>query len=71
MADAENGAKSTMSAILGRMATYSGKVVSWDDAMKSKLSLVPESLTWDSPAPVQPNAAGLYDIPTPGKTVVL
>lgn len=71
LADAENGAKSTMSAIIGRMATYSGKIVSWDDAMKSELSLVPDTLTWDSPAPVQPNAEGLYDIPTPGKTIVL
>lgn len=29
IADAENGAKSTMSAIIGRMATYSGKVIKW------------------------------------------
>ncbi|QCW99589.1 Gfo/Idh/MocA family oxidoreductase [Aggregatimonas sangjinii] len=71
LADAENGAKSTMSAIIGRMATYSGKVVTWDEAMKSELSLVPDNLSWDAPAPVQPNAEGEYDIPTPGKTVVL
>ncbi|MEM9142234.1 MAG: Gfo/Idh/MocA family oxidoreductase [Bacteroidota bacterium] len=71
IADAENGAKSTMSAILGRMATYSGKVVQWDEAMKSNLALVPENLSWDAPAPVQPNADGKYEIPMPGKSVVI
>jgi len=30
-ADAENGAKSTMTSILGRMATYSGQVMDWDE----------------------------------------
>ncbi|RKN81752.1 Gfo/Idh/MocA family protein [Ulvibacterium marinum] len=71
ISDAENGAKSTMTAILGRMATYSGKVVKWDEAMASNLVLVPENLTWESPAPVNPNADGWYEIPTPGKTVVI
>jgi len=71
IADAENGAKSTMTAILGRMATYSGKVVKWDEAMMSNLALVPDNLTWDSPAPVQPNEDGWYAIPTPGKSIVL
>ncbi len=71
IANGENGAKSTMTAILGRMATYSGKVVTWEEAMKSDLALVPDNLTWDSKAPVQPNADGWYEIPTPGKTVVL
>lgn len=71
IADAENGAKSTMTAILGRMATYSGKVVKWEEAMASNLALVPDQLTWDSPAPVQPNSDGMYEIPMPGKTSVM
>lgn len=71
LADAENGAKSTMTAILGRMATYSGKVVKWDEAMQSDLKLAPDELSWESQAPVQPNAKGYYTIPTPGKTVVM
>ncbi|MGB6153892.1 MAG: Gfo/Idh/MocA family oxidoreductase [Pricia sp.] len=71
IADAENGAKSTMSAIIGRMATYSGKVIKWDEAMQSNLDLAPDDMTWDSPAPVQPMADGLYKIPVPGETVVL
>lgn len=71
ISNGENGAKSTMTAILGRMATYSGKVVNWEEAMDSQLQLAPDNLTWDSPAPVQPNAEGWYEIPTPGKTVVI
>lgn len=71
IADAENGAKSTMSAIIGRMATYSGKIINWDEAMKSELALAPDNLTWDSKAPVQPMEDGTYKIPTPGETTVM
>ena len=71
ISNAENGAKSTMSAIIGRMATYSGKVIKWDEAMQSNLALAPEDLTWDSPAPVLPNTDGRYEIPMPGKTTVM
>ncbi|WP_396591949.1 Gfo/Idh/MocA family protein [Allomuricauda sp. R78024] len=67
----EYGAKSTMTAILGRMATYSGKVVTWEEAMKSELSLVPEELSWDMNPPVMPNEDGTYPIPIPGKSIVL
>ena len=35
--DAENGAKSTLSAIMGRMATYSGKTVTWEEALNLSL----------------------------------
>lgn len=69
--NAEYGAKSTMTAILGRMATYSGKVITWEEAIKSNLSLVPENLSWESNPPTKPNENGFYPIPEPGKTVVL
>jgi predicted dehydrogenase len=45
-ADAENGAKSTMTSILGRMATYSGQVVEWDKALNCGLNLQPAAYTW-------------------------
>lgn len=67
----EYGAKSTMTAILGRMATYSGKVVTWEEAMKSELNLVPEEFSWDMNPPVMPNEDGTYPIPIPGKSIVL
>lgn len=71
ISDTENGAKSTMSAILGRMATYSGKMITWDEAMKSDLPLVPEIMDWNSTPPTLPDADGKYAIPTPGVTKVI
>ena len=68
IADAENGAKSTLSAILGRMATYTGKKITFEEALNSQLHLMPETLTWDSTPPTLPDENGLYPIPTPGKT---
>lgn len=69
--NAEYGAKSTLTAIMGRMATYSGEVIKWEDAMQSTLQLVPDDMTWDTTPPVLPKADGFYEIPTPGKTKVL
>ena len=68
IADAENAAKSTLTAIMGRMATYSGQTITWDQALNSPLQLVPENLTWDSKAPTLPDENGNYTIPTPGVT---
>jgi predicted dehydrogenase len=68
---AEAGATSTMTAILGRLATYSGQVVTWDEAMGSTRSLMPERYAWDAEPPVVPDAEGRYPVPVPGKTPVL
>jgi predicted dehydrogenase len=68
ISDTENGAKSTLSAILGRMATYTGKKITFEEALNSQLHLMPESLTWDSTPPSLPDTNGNYPIPTPGKT---
>lgn len=69
----EYGAKSTMTAILGRMATYSGKQITWDEAMATNLKLVPDedTLSFDSIPPVVPNELGIYPIPIPGKTTFI
>ena len=67
-ADAENGAKSTMTAILGRMATYSGQVIDWDKAINSGLSLQPKAYDWNATPPVTPDANGFYAIAVPGVT---
>jgi ribosomal protein S4E len=69
--NAEYGAKSTMTAILGRMATYSGKIVHWDEALKSELELMPPELDWNSTPPSLPGADGNYPIPQPGITDVM
>jgi len=61
-------ADSTMTAILGRMATYSGKVVHWDAAVKSQLSLGPDKMTWDAVPKTKPGADGTYACAVPGVT---
>jgi len=71
ISNAENGAKSTMTAILGRMATYSGKMINWDEAMKSEIVLMPPEVDWNSTPPSLPGEDGNYPIPIPGKTEVI
>ena len=66
--EAYNGAKSSMTSVLGRMATYSGQVVKWDDALNSAQDLSPKSYAWDAEPPVLPDAEGRYAIPMPGVT---
>ena len=71
ISDAENGAKSTMSAIIGRMATYSGQVINWEEAINSEIILMPKEVNWESIPPTVPGENGSYPIPTPGKTQVI
>lgn len=66
--DAERGAKSTMTSILGRMATYSGQLVNWDKAINSGINLHPSSYTWDAKMPNMPDSDGLYAVAVPGVT---
>ena len=66
--DAERGAKSTMTSILGRMATYSGQVVQWDKAINTNLNLMPKVFDFNAPPPVLPNSDGNYLVAVPGIT---
>jgi predicted dehydrogenase len=69
--EVEFGAHSTMTAILGRMATYSGKVLEWEDAINSKISVMPQHFAWDAETPNKPRPDGWYDHAVPGKTRVV
>lgn len=54
-------AKSTLMGIMARMSAYTGKALTWDDALNSQLDLSPSGYTWDgTPPPV--------DIAVPGAT---
>jgi len=46
--------KSTLMAIMGRMATYTGQQITWEQAMNSKENLSPDGWTWDSNPPKSP-----------------
>lgn len=69
--EADNGAMSTMVAILGRMCTYSGKQIEMSDALASNKNLMPKEFSWDAAPPVTPGPDGSYPIATPGVTQVL
>lgn len=66
--EAEYGAKSTFTAIFGRLATYSGKEISWDRCLAEGPSLanVDELTSFDMPAPCRPKPDGSYAIAQPG-----
>ncbi len=66
--EAENGALSTMTAVLGRLATYTGQEVSWDEAIASPETTEVDPLNWDAPPPIHPLADGSYPIAKPGRT---
>ncbi len=71
--EGEYGAMSTMTAILGRMASYSGQVITMEDALASQLveSPVDQLTSFEDTPPVTPDENGLYPIPVPGVTEVL
>ncbi len=70
-ADTENGAIATMCAIMGRMATYTGQELTWDEALNSKVSLMPDTFAWDADPPLMPDAEGNYPVPMPGVSAAM
>jgi predicted dehydrogenase len=66
--DAERAAKSTMTSILGRMATYPGQVIEWDKAINSNIDIMPKTFSFEAMPPVHPDANGMYAAATPGVT---
>jgi len=67
--EADYGAYSTMTAIMGRMATYSGGMVEWDDAFNCQTALIPTAdFNWDDAPPVLPDKDGWYHSAHPGRT---
>ncbi|HWA36140.1 MAG TPA: hypothetical protein VG737_18495, partial [Cyclobacteriaceae bacterium] len=57
-----------MTAILGRLATYSGVVVEFDKALNSGMSIMPTVFDWNAPPPVLPDKDGFYPVAIPGVT---
>ena len=54
-----------------RMASYSGKAITWDDAMNGTKVLVPEINSFEDIPPILPDEDGFYPIAEPGVTEVL
>ncbi len=54
-------AHSTLMALMGRTAAYTGQEITWEQMLNSQDKLVPDNLTWDMTLPIRPMA-------TPGVT---
>ena len=69
--DGWHGATSSMVAVMGVMATYSGQMINWDDAITRGRTLFPYDveLTFDTVPPVTIGPDGTYEhaVPVPGE----
>ncbi len=69
--DGWHASTSTMIAVMGRMATYSGKEIKWDEAVQRGAPLFPydRELTFQTDPPVMPGPDGTYehDVAIPGQ----
>lgn len=65
--NAEYGAYSTLTGIIGRIACYTGKVIKWDEALKSTIKLGPDVLAWDAKPKLLPQQDGFYPVAIPGQ----
>jgi len=54
--DSDRMVQSTLMGIMGRMAAYSGQEVTWEEALNSKESLVPDQLDWKMKLDIAPMA---------------
>jgi predicted dehydrogenase len=56
MNDGKRMATSTLLAMMGRMAAYTGQQITWEQALNSQDKLVPDNLDWNGKLDVRPRA---------------
>jgi hypothetical protein len=64
---AEDAANSTMTALLGRQACYSGNSIPWSRGLAAKDKMVPDADDFNADVPAKPGPDGLYPTAVPGK----
>ncbi|MEN5432143.1 Gfo/Idh/MocA family oxidoreductase [Sphingobacterium faecium] len=69
--NAEYGAYSTLTGIIGRIACYTGKVIKWDAALKSEIDIMPTNYAWDALPKILPKEDGSYPVAIPGQNTNL
>ncbi len=62
---------SVMMAILGQIVCYTGKKVTWDEAINATYRLGPENPDFNTEPPVKPDEKGIYPVAMPGITKLL
>ena len=66
--DVDHAARATLVGIMGRMASYSGQQITWDQVVNCNVRLTPERYAFDATPPVLPDETGRYPVPMPGAT---
>ncbi|MDY0170765.1 MAG: gfo/Idh/MocA family oxidoreductase, partial [Thermoguttaceae bacterium] len=61
-------ARSSLMAIMSTWASYTGQVITWDEAVRSNRVVAPQTLAIDAEPPARPDADGDYPMPVPGVT---
>jgi predicted dehydrogenase len=66
--EVKRGVEASLVTSMGRMAAHTGKQVTYEDMLNCDHEFAPglDTLTKDTPAPLQPDAAGRYPKPQPG-----
>lgn len=67
--EAKRAAYSDLATLMGRAACHTGQTVTWDQIMQSNFQFCDnlDSLDYDSPAPIKPDADGQFLVPVPGE----
>jgi phage major head subunit gpT-like protein len=60
---------SDLATLMGRAACHTGQEVTWDQIMNSRFQFCDylDDLDYDSPAPVQADENGQFEVPVPGQ----
>ena len=68
--EARRAGEAEIAALMGRMATHSGQLITWDQVMNSPFQFVADidRMTFDTPAPIHAGPDGRYAPPQPGIT---
>ena len=68
--EARRAGEANIVALMGRMAAHTGQYITWEQAANSDFQFVKDidSMTFDSPAPIQEGPDGIYPAPQPGIT---
>lgn len=66
--EAKRGIEASLVTSMGRMAAHTGQIITVEQFLASDHEFAPavDGMTFDTPAPLQPNAQGKYPIPEPG-----
>lgn len=68
--EAVRAGEADVAALMGRIATHSGQLITWDQVMASDFEFIKDidNVTFNTPAPVHAGPDGIYAAPQPGIT---